>query len=111
MRAGLQNRSRKYPVTGKDFNKGLWEGGTAVDPDNLSTGFLRHEHLTKVSDSQQYYPVWLTVYQAARFVLLGPRAANNLGKIAARKPKAKIYHIRSITVPFIAYCAVLVCHC
>ncbi|KAL7281107.1 hypothetical protein ACG7TL_004414 [Trametes sanguinea] len=32
------------------------------------------------------------------------------GKIAAKKPKAKIYSIRSITVPFMAYTAVLV-HC
>ena len=51
-----------------------------------------------------------TFSQAGRHSLLGPRAAQSgvHGKIAARKPKAKIHRIRSITVGFVAYTAVLV---
>ncbi len=48
--------------------------------------------------------------QAGRYSLLGPRTVNQLvpGKYPARKPKAKVHRIRSITVRFMAYAAVLV---
>ncbi|KAI0348867.1 hypothetical protein OH77DRAFT_1515138 [Trametes cingulata] len=51
-----------------------------------------------------------TPLEAGRHSLLGPRAAQQAipGKVPARKPKAKIHGIRSSTVSFIAYTAVLV---
>ncbi|KAI1791104.1 hypothetical protein LXA43DRAFT_1094917 [Ganoderma leucocontextum] len=91
VRAGLQNRSVKYPAGSKDFMYVLWQD-EKVDPENFVDGFLRNRRLIMTS----------------RFVLLGPRAVHGLGNMAARKPKARIHRIRSITVGFIAYTAVLV---
>ncbi len=47
MRTGLQNRSQKYPVTGEDFNYGLWHD-EKPDRTNLNVGFLRNTRLSKV---------------------------------------------------------------
>ncbi|CDO68243.1 hypothetical protein BN946_scf184842.g6 [Trametes cinnabarina] len=93
LRRALQNGSRRYPTGGRDWPVVLWKD-ERVDSDNLSVGFLRNRRLV----------------MAGRHSLLGPRAAQQAipGKLPARKPKAKIHRIRSITVGFIAYTAVLV---
>ncbi|KAJ8457369.1 hypothetical protein ONZ51_g11576 [Trametes cubensis] len=93
VRQALQNGSRKYPAGARDWPSVLWENET-LDQEDLSAGFLRNRRLV----------------MAGRHSLLGPRAAYNslTGKVSARKPKARIYHIRSISIPFIAYTAVLV---
>ncbi|KAI0822190.1 hypothetical protein BC628DRAFT_1391476 [Trametes gibbosa] len=93
VRRALQNGSRKYPALARDWPRVLWED-EKVDQEDLPKGFLRNRRLI----------------MAGRHSLLGPRAANQstAGKIAARKPKAKIHRIQSITVGFIAYTAVLV---
>ncbi len=47
VRAGLQNRSRKYPVGGKDWPRVLWKD-ECVDSDNLSKGWMRNDRLVMV---------------------------------------------------------------
>ncbi|KAI0824838.1 hypothetical protein BC628DRAFT_1419598 [Trametes gibbosa] len=95
VRRGLQNGSRKYPAGAQDWPLVLWKD-EQVDLENLPDGFLRNLRLIK----------------AGRYSLLGPRSASQSipGKSPARKPKAKVHRIRSITIGFIAYTAVLV-HC
>ncbi|KAL7281058.1 hypothetical protein ACG7TL_004360 [Trametes sanguinea] len=97
-RQALQNRDKEYPCGATEWPAVLWED-ERMNSSDMQAGFLRNVRLIKASIG------------AGRYVLLGPRTVNETnGKVAAKKPKAKIYGIRSITVPFMAYTAVLV-HC
>ncbi|KAI9059258.1 hypothetical protein FKP32DRAFT_1173950 [Trametes sanguinea] len=94
VRQALQNRDKNYPCGATAWPAVLWKD-EQVNLADMQTGFLRNVRLIK----------------AGRYVLLGPRTVDEqIAKVAAKKPKAKIYSIRSITVPFMAYTAVLV-HC
>ncbi|KAI0643974.1 hypothetical protein C8Q79DRAFT_122116 [Trametes meyenii] len=93
VRTALQNGSRKYPTGARKWPIVLWQE-EKVNLDDLNEGFLRNRRLV----------------MAGRHSLLGPRASKHPapGKLPARKPKAKIHRIRSISVGFVAYTAVLV---
>ncbi|CDO74305.1 hypothetical protein BN946_scf184839.g11 [Trametes cinnabarina] len=94
VRNGLHNCSAKYRLSAANLPNMLWEDERICDPKDMFKGFGRG-------------PLLVT---ALRHSLLGPKVATAPSgtKIAARKPKAQVYRIRSITPGCIAYAAVLV---
>ncbi|CDO68696.1 hypothetical protein BN946_scf184652.g23 [Trametes cinnabarina] len=90
---GLRNNSSKYPLNPANLPNFLWEDEYVLDQSQMFKGFGRGPLLVL----------------ALRHSLLGPKAATAPSslKIAARKPKAQIHRIRSITTGAIAYAAVL----
>ncbi|KAH9916588.1 uncharacterized protein BXZ73DRAFT_105780 [Epithele typhae] len=92
VQTGIRAHSDKYIIGPGDLPRLLWRDET-VDENNLHKGFCMGDLLLK----------------AGRSVLIGPRSAMKTRFTrAARKPKARIYNVRSITPAFIAYTAVLV---
>ncbi|KAJ2992167.1 hypothetical protein NUW54_g8000 [Trametes sanguinea] len=91
IRRALQNRHKDCPCGATEWPVLLWENEN-INQEQMHEGFLRNARLVK----------------AGRHVLLGPRTASSSGgKPAAKKPKARIYGIRSITIGFMAYTAIL----
>ena len=107
---GLLKRSSKYPVDAGDWCYLLW-ADEHVNPEAYHEGFCRNQLLlfVRVFASGLMFVAHYNPYKAARHILWGPRSTEGSPTRAApTKPKAKIYNIRRITIPFIAYVAVMV---
>lgn len=105
----VRERVRNLNIVFKadDFPRFLWEG-ESTDLRDLNKGFLRGEILIRVGRfSQPVHPVLTKASQTMLAILLGPSVAQT-GEGSGAGGYADKFGMRTITIPTIAFAAVLV---